>query len=246
MFEGLKEALQYVNGLKEESMQPIVTEIAGKTYCNKDLKRYGREDLADPIYVNTLSAMGDYITGKKEELREKMILHIRNQKEVTLYSGLLAERRRETLFVCDAIINEFRFDNYYDQERFLIELQANFVENDDLKLIMQVAGNIQAGTTADYSDDGISQKTTIRTGVQRVDVQVPNPVSLIPYRTFAEIDQPSSLYVFRVKDDGNGAPMFKLVEADNGLWKHAAMLKIKDYFEHALPSACKENLTIIA
>ena len=34
--------------------------------------------------------------------------------------------------------------------------------------------------TADYSDDGISQKTTIRTGVQRVDVQVPNPVSLIP------------------------------------------------------------------
>ena len=71
MFEGLKEALQYVNGLKEESMQPIVTEIAGKTYCNKDLKRYGREDLADPIYVNTLSAMVDYITGKKEELREK-------------------------------------------------------------------------------------------------------------------------------------------------------------------------------
>ena len=120
------------------------------------------------------------------------------------------------------------------------------MENDDLKLIMQVAGNIQAGTTADYSDDGISQKTTIRTGRTACHVQVPNPVSLIPYRTFAEIDQPSSLYVFRVKDDGNGAPMFKLVEADNGLWKHAAMLKIKDYFEHALPSACKENLTIIA
>lgn len=26
----------------------------------------------------------------------------------------------------------------------------------------------------------------------------------------------------------------------------APTLKIKDYFEHALPSACKENLTIIA
>ena len=65
MLEGLKEALQYVNGLKEESMQPIVTEIAGKTYCNKDLKRYGREDLAGPIHVNTLSAMVDYITGKR-------------------------------------------------------------------------------------------------------------------------------------------------------------------------------------
>ena len=143
-------------------------------------------------------------------------------------------------------MNEFQFDKYYDQERFLIELQANFAENDDLKTIMQVAGNIQAGTTASYSDDGISQKTTIKTGVQRVDVQVPNPVKLIPYRTFAEIEQPSSLYVFRVKDDGNGAPMFKLVEADNGLWKHAAMLKIKDYFECELADAYKENLTIIA
>ena len=246
MFEGLKEALQYVNVLKEESMQPIVTEIAGKTYCNKDLRRYGMEDLADAIHVNTLSAMVDYITGKREELREKMILHIVSPKKVELYSGLLAERRRETLFACDAIVNEFQFGKYYDQERFLIELQANFAENDDLKTIMQVAGNIQAGTTASYSDDGISQKTTIKTGVQRVDVQVPNPVKLIPYRTFAEVEQPSSLYVFRVKDDGNGAPMFKLVEADNGLWKHAAMLKIKGYFEHELSDEYKANLTIIA
>ena len=99
MFEGLKEALQYVNGLKEESMQPIVTEIAGKTYCNKDLRRYGREDLADPIYVNTLSAMVDYITGKKEELREKMILHIRNIKKAlrmlcVLWNILVGHRDR--------------------------------------------------------------------------------------------------------------------------------------------------------
>ena len=33
MFEGLKEALQYVNGLKEESMQPIVTEAARCVFC---------------------------------------------------------------------------------------------------------------------------------------------------------------------------------------------------------------------
>lgn len=98
MFEGLKEALQYVNKLKEESMQPIVTEIAGKTYCNKDLERYGMEDMARAIHVNTLSAMVDYITGKKEELRKKMILHIISPKKVELYSGLLPERRRETLF----------------------------------------------------------------------------------------------------------------------------------------------------
>ena len=63
-----------------------------------------------------------------------------------------------------------------------------------------------------------------------MDVVVPNPVKLIPYRTFQEVEQPSSLYVFRIKDDG-GEPMFKLVEADNGLWKNAAMKKVKDVYK---------------
>ena len=97
----------------------------------------------------------------------------------------MEEKHRETLFKCEAIVNEFRFDKYYDQERFLIELQANFVTSEDLETIMKVSGNIQAGTTASYSDDGVSQKTTIKSGVQRADVIVPNPVKLVPYRTFS-------------------------------------------------------------
>ena len=248
MFEELKDAFVYVAKLKEESMDPIVKTIDEKTYCNKSLVRYGKEDLADPIRVNTLSALVDYIKGMPEELRDKMILHIVSPKEVKLYSGLLEEKHRETLFECEAIVNEFHFDKYYDQERFLIELQANFVTSEDLETIMKVSGNIQAGTTASYSDDGVSQKTTIKSGVQRADVIVPNPVKLVPYRTFSEVEQPSSLYVFRIRDDG-GEPMFKLVEADNGLWKNAAMKKIKEYFEYELAevSILKEGrLTIIA
>lgn len=246
MLQGLKEALQYVNGLKEESMDVKVTEIAGKTYCNKDLTRYGKEDLAEPIVVNTLSAMVDYIKEKPEEMRESMILHVVSPKEVKLFSGLLAEKRREYLFTCKAIVNEFVFDKWYDQERFLIELQSNFRMNDELQLIMQVAGNIQAGTTSDYSDDGISQKTTIKAGVTRSDVIVPNPVTLIPYRTFNEVKQPSSQYVFRIRDNG-GEPSFKLVEADNGLWKNAAMDGIKEFFQFEFADILEErNLTIIA
>lgn len=248
MFEGLKDAFEYVTGLKEESMRPIVETIDGKTYCNKDLKRYGREDLASAIESTTLSAMVDYIKGMPEELREKMVLHIISPRKVSLYSGLLREKRREVLFASGAFVNEFQFDKYYDQERFLIELQANFAMNEDLETLMQVSGNIQAGTTASYSDDGVSQKTTVRSGVQRVDVVVPNPVKLIPYRTFQEVEQPSSLYVFRIRDDG-GEPRFKLVEADNGLWKNAAMKKIKEYFEYELaetPIMKEGRLTIIA
>lgn len=179
-------------------------DINGNTYCNKNLTRYHYFPKADSLSVNTLTSIVDYIKGKPEELRETMILHVISPTEVRLYSGLVDERNREELMRADAIVNEFQFDRCYDQERFLIELQANFVETDDLITIMQVAGNIKSGTTANYSDDGVSQKTTIKTGVELADVIVPNPVKLRPYRTFAEIEQPESSYVFRIKDGDRG------------------------------------------
>ena len=112
---------------------------------------------------------------------------------------------------------------------------------------MQVAGNIQAGTTANYGDDGVSQKTTIKTGISNnADVIVPNPVRLRPFRTFHEIAQPQSGYVFRIKDD-NGKPYFKLVEAEGGVWKNGAMKEIKNYFEFELAEELKQyNITVIA
>ena len=246
MMEGLKEALQYITGLKAESMDPKVVEINGDTYCDKQLTRYHRFPFADAINISTLTALVDYIKGKPEELRESMILHVESPTTVRLYSGLIDERKREYLIRAEAIINQFSFDRAYDQERFLIELQANFLETEDLRTIMQVAGNIKSGTTANYSDDGVSQKTTVKMGVELNDVIVPNPVKLRPYRTFAEIEQPESSYVFRIMDTDRG-PAFKLVEADGGLWKNGTMKKIKEYLEYELAEELKEHhITVIA
>ena len=125
-------------------------------------------------------------------------------------------------------------------------MQSNFLQTADLLTIMQVSGNIKSGTTANYSDDGVSQKTTIKAGVELSDVIVPNPVRLRPYRTFAEIEQPESSYIFRIKDSDRG-PVFKLVEADGGLWKNTVMKKIKNYLEYELSDQIKERkITIIA
>ena len=152
--EGLKEAIEFITNLKEGSMEPKVLEINGNTYCNKNLTRYHYFPKADSLSVNTLTSIVDYIKGKPEELRETMILHVISPTEVRLYSGLVDERNREELMRADAIVNEFQFDRYYDQERFLIELQANFIESDDLTVLKQVAGNIQSGTTANRGRSG--------------------------------------------------------------------------------------------
>lgn len=120
--------------------------------------------------------------------------------------------------------------------------------NMDLETILKVAGNVEAKTTANYGDDGVSQKTTIKQGIaSKTDVLVPNPVTLIPYRTFLEVEQPGSEFVFRIKDSG-GAPAFMLVEAEGGLWKHEAMQNVKDFLANALADETElmKNITIIA
>ena len=247
MLEGLKEALQYVNGLKEQSMDPKVIEIAGKTYCNKNLIEYGQEPMASEIEATTLTAMIDYIRNCRDELRRSMIIQVKSPTCVRLFSGLTKDRKREFLFESSAIVPRFRFDEWYDQERFLIELQADFHVNEDLLAIQKVSGNVEAKTTANYGDDGVTQKTTIKQGIaSRADVLVPNPVTLIPYRTFLEVSQPESQFVFRIKDNG-GEPVFKIVEAEGGLWRNEAMSRIKCYLEDELEGQLIDgNITIIA
>ncbi len=243
----IKEALKFITDLKESSMDPKVVEIAGKTYCDKALTRYDKEPLADTLRTTTLTSLLDYIRKQSGDLRDSMIIHVVSPTEVNLFSGLLKEREREQLLAVRAVVPEFRFDTWYDQERFLIELQANFEMVQDLATILKVVGNVESNSTANYGDDGVSQKTTIKQGIaSKADVIVPNPVTLTPYRTFLEIAQPESQFVFRIRDD-HGAPVFKLVEAEGGLWRNLAMQDIKAYLEDNLEEELESGkITVIA
>lgn len=110
---------------------------------------------------------------------------------------------------------------------------------------MKVAGNVEAKTTANYGDDGISQKTTIKSEIaSKVDVLVPNPVTLKPYRTFLEVEQPESQFVFRISEEKE-QPVFKLIEAEDGLWKLRAKENIKCYLEKMLEDSAK-TITVLA
>lgn len=177
-----------------------------------------------------------------------MIIHIVNPTKVRLMSSLDQERRREVLFTTNAETSEFSFDHWYDQERFMIGIQANFQPNADLEAVMKLAGNIEKKNRQTFSDDGRTQVATMTVGVaSKADVIVPNPVELIPYRTFVEVQQPASKFVFRINDGGN-EPVFKLIEAEGGLWKNEAIANIKQYFSEALekmPHPIKDRITII-
>lgn len=234
--ENLKEALQYVVGLGNEAEKTEVLEINGRTYANRSLTRYDRPDSAEAINSSSLTAMVDYIRECHKEFQNDMIIHVVNPTKVRLMSVLDGERNREVLFVSEAVVSGFRFGEWYDQENFMIGLQANFQENDDLKAVMRMAGNIDSKNNQSFSDDGVTQVATITVGVAaKADAMVPNPVELIPYRTFQEVKQPASKFVFRIGD--KEVPAFKIVEAQGGIWKNEAVANIKAYLKEQLQDA---------
>lgn len=245
--ENLREALQYIVGLSIEAEKTEVLEINGRTYANKSLTRYDKMPKADRIKAATLTSLVDYIYQCNREFPGSMIIHIVSPTRVLLISGLDKEREREVLFEINAETSEFNFDHWYDQERMMIELQANFQVNDDLGLILKAVGNIEKKNGQEYSDDGVSQVATMKTGIAtKGDVIVPNPVELIPYRTFQEVKQPASKFVFRIGD--KEVPAFKIVEAEGGIWKNEAISNIKTFLmEHLsnMETEIRSNITVI-
>lgn len=251
--EGLKEAIDYIAQLGRESRAPKVVDIDGKRYGTQRLTRIDELEKASPIEATTLTALIDYIKGNRFEFMDmypKMIIQVETPMQVSLFSSLDVDRNRETLFRCKAFVPEFRFDAWYGQEEFIIALQSKFEPTEDLDVVRICAANIVNMKSAEFSDDGVTQQATIKTGVARQEnAIVPNPVNLIPWRTFREIVQPESPFVFRISEGKDGAPLFKLVTADGGAWKNQAMEQIREYITEKLeelPVPDRERFTVIA
>lgn len=246
--EGIKEAIAYIAKLGVEAEKPEQIEINGRIYCTKDLVRYDAPDKARAIEATTLTSLIDYIKENREELRDRMIIQVVSPTKVLLYSGLLEERDRETLFEVNALLPHFEYGREYDQESFLISMQSCFKESDDRETVTLFAGNIVNTQEAAFSDNGVTQQAVMKTGITTKDnVIVPNLVNLIPYRTFLEVEQPGSSFVFRVSEGRGGAPAFKLVTADGGLWQSQAVANVKDYLTEALKDIPdRDKITIIA
>ena len=61
----------------------------------------------------------------------------------------------------------------------------------------------------------LAKQRLLKTGVANLaKAKAPNPVMLRPYRTFAEVEQPASQFVFRIDKNAEMA----LFSADGGKW----------------------------
>ena len=233
--EGLKEAMRY---LAEDLSTPHTEEYEGMLFADKKFYRVHQEQpVAQPFTMTTLSGLVGYIRSNTDKMREKMMIHIESPVTVSLQSMLNEDRTREKVATVKAKIPDFSYEYFYPSEEFTIKLMAQFMDidgNTDKGLLLKYAGTTQAGTVKNYGDDGVSQSAVIQqTLTSKDEAIIPNPVTLRPYRTFVEVEQPDSQFIFRAKDRGEDVG-FALFEADGGAWESTAMNSIKEYLTMAL------------
>jgi hypothetical protein len=226
-----REALQYVVGLSKAN----TLEINGDTYTDKQVHRIDNNLRAAAIEMNTLTSLVDYAKAFADEMSDQMLVQVVSPTEVKLISCLDMDRKRECLVNVEAMIPEFAYGRYMDHESFIIALQSKFIDNDDRALLLRFAGTVKDESVAQYGDDGVTQTATVKTGITSVEKAiVPNPVILQPYRTFVEVEQPDSAFVFRMRQSEGRGVECAIFEADGGAWKNAAMRKIKGYLQSEL------------
>lgn len=221
----IREAIEYIVGLGRTD----IYEENGQQYSTNKLYLL-EEPKAAQLDIRSLSGLVEYIKSNFDG-QAPLMIHVESPTEVTVFTQLNNDRNREYLIKATAMLPNFRYENWYDPETFNIKLQSGFVKNTDRDIVLKVVGNIREEDVKTYGDDGVSQTVTAKVGVAQVgQVEVPNPVALAPYRTFVEVEQPTSNFVFRMK---NG-PSSALFEADGGAWKFEAMKNVKTYLEDAL------------
>ena len=226
-----RDALQYVVGLKTAE----VLDINGERYVDKDVYRVDNELRASAIQMNTLTSLVDYLKAGVDKMAEKMLVQVVSPTKVRVLSMLDADRKREELVEVEAMIPDFEYGRYMGNERFIIALQSKFIDNDDRALLLKFAGTVKDESIAEYGDDGVTQKATVKTGITSVgDAIVPNPVKLRPFRTFVEVTQPESAFVFRMRQAVGRGIECAIFEADGGAWKNVAMKSIKEYLQFEL------------
>lgn len=239
----IKEAINRILALST----PNTMEYDGRVFVDKLMTQLPKYRLADSLDVHTLSAIVDYIKRKSDSAvldDGRFIVHVQDFNRVSLLRELNADKKRECLITAGVDNCNYPFGRFIDLENFIINLQANFVSDENTRALIALSGNIVSESGITQADDGVSQRVTAKTGIALVNkVDVPNPISLMPYRTFTEIEQPASDFVFRLRKDGDEVNA-ALFAADGQEWKRIAILSISAWFAEQLSE--NDNVIILA
>ena len=123
----------------------------------------------------------------------------------------------------------------------MIALRTRFQATPDSEYALKLLSDITTGSKITLNDNGIATSVVSRTGVSlQTNAPIRPIISLRPYRTFQEVEQPASQFLIRVSERG-----ITFAEADGGMWKLAARKTVRDYLKEKLSAEIDKGLVAV-
>jgi hypothetical protein len=236
----LHEALAYA-----VSLSPARTsEIGGKTYTDKPLTLVEYQPAVSAQFsVNSLAGLVDLLEGGIDDFdAAEYFLHVVDHTQVRVVARKSdAFGRRPSLIKAEPLkgLSEYKFNQYGNAEEFVIAMLSLFVASPIRDELIGIASKINSEESIQTEDNGMTQIVSTRQGVALSGTRSVAPQwELQPYRTFRDVSQPYSSFLFRVKQGG----LCALFEADGGTWKLTAINLIAQYLQNALNGSAVDAL----
>lgn len=222
----------------EDMTGPKVIVTPQGAFSDKRLYRIENK-LVDTITLSSLSGLAEMIKQEMNEYNLPLFVRVTSVERVHVFSAIRDDMQREMPFTAEAKFIGFDFNEYMSIENMIICLKSRFAPTEDRDYLVQLLGNITDQQSVQTKDDGITQSATVKSGIQLIGEQRIKPiVTLKPYRTFLEVEQPESDFLIRLKD-GRAA----LFEADGGAWEREAVKNVADKLRELLADV--QNVHII-
>ena len=234
----LKEFAQYLVSLKPNQ----VYSIEGATYSDHDLARVPKYiPRPRPCEVTGLDGVVKLIRTEAKKMPAPIMVRVKSPKEVDAFSALDEDMERFPLCIAKSDVPGFQ-DGFRPYEAAIIELRSRYIPNADIDYLLDLLSRINKENGVTTNDNGVSQTVEARSGISLKKMENIRPrVTLAPFRTFHEVEQPESEFLFRLDDDGDVG----LFEADGGAWKQAAKQNIYDYFALTLAPEIEAGTVVV-
>lgn len=237
----LKEAIQEIVKLAG----PKTFEIGGEHYASQTLCRVDpKKDFPETITLNGLDSLCKLIRNEATGLfgDGQILVQVASYNHVRVYTTLDGEMDRRYLYKCQADTPEAKTDRWLDHEAAIIQLQSMYIPNEDTAYLLNLLSSISRDSKVTTLDNGVTQTVEARKGVALMgNVQVKPRISLKPFRTFLEVEQPESEFILRLNDNGE----INLIGADGGAWKLEAVRNIAAYFEENLKDLVEMGQVVV-
>ncbi len=209
-------------------------------YTDKDVRLIKGPEYPT-IQATTLMALkqfidADYMAG------DDSLIHVASPEVVKFIGGSRPDGGRNVF--CKVILDlgiEPQLGKFIDLQAFIIHLQTAFVPTETTANLLDLLSSIVVDENGHFEDKGFYQNITVKSGITTVEnKQITPRVQLKPFRTFIEIDQPESTFLFRMRASNESKNIACAVfNCDGNAWRPVAMKGIADWIksniQHDIP-----------